>query len=196
MNKHLYLYPIIIFVFLINYHFYSFYEKNFLSVRALVQQSGETDKYKAVQQEHPYYEIWQLSRQQDLRVIFIMDRRDDTTFDYTTTYYEKQSGSKDNFYLSELGLYINYYFFPRIIPARTVQEAMGGSVQYAPGDVVVSDVDLSLYDVDKLRKPGSVMQIPTLEIMEQREKSFVDVIRKPTIKYFIYKVISPAAYAR
>ena len=95
-----------------NYHFYSFYAGNFSKMKQLVSNKSNLNRYESIQSEHPYYEVWKLSQDTKKQVTVIMDVRDESNIDYTTTYFKKLKGEKENYYLSELTLFVNYFFIP------------------------------------------------------------------------------------
>ena len=112
IKKH-YFYPLIIALFLISFHFYSFYQKSFFQMINLIKNKRYPTLYEKIQSENPYYEIWLLAKA-GKNIYFIFEDKSDKNLDYNTTYFkQKQTRKKVNYYLSELKLNIDYFFIQK-----------------------------------------------------------------------------------
>jgi hypothetical protein len=201
MKRLSFYYPLIIFIFLVNYHFYSFYAGNFPKMKQLVSSKSNLNRYEAIQSEHPYYEIWKLSQDSKKNVTVIMDERNEGTIDYTTTYFKKKMGDKNNYYLSELTLFINYYFYPRKIKALTFYQAVMSKIKYQEGDYIISDYNFSFYDQglsipknktekEKLFDSNFKTLYGRLKNIKISEKNYFMTNRRRETSYYIYQVIN------
>lgn len=167
MNKSSFYYPLIIFIFLVNYHFYSFYKGNFFQMKQLVTKKSNLSRYESIQREHPYYEIWKLSQDNKNHIIVVMDSRGGDNIDYTTTYFKKLKGDKNIYYLSELTLFVNYFFYPRKIRTLTFYEAIMPEKKYQKDDYIISDFDFGSYYQDNYLE-----SLKTLKYKTDKEKLF------------------------
>lgn len=138
----LYILPALLFMFVVNYHYFSFYLSEFKSHLSYTKPSLNKNQYAIVQSQHPYFEIYKLAQQykNDLavNVVYLFDKRNEKNFDYTSTYYEQQTNhSKKKMYLSELGIMINYFFYPRIVRTYSYDEFL--ILNLKQSDIVISD---------------------------------------------------------
>lgn len=200
MKKMSFFYPLIIFIFLVNYHFYSFYENNFSKIKELIANKSYLSRYESIQSEHPYYEIWKLSQDKNNNITVIMDERNEGTIDYTTTYFKKKNGDKNNYYLSELTLFVNYFFYPRRIKILTFNQAVMSKIKYKQGDYIISDYNLSFYkqelNIQKNKTNKQKIFDSNFEALYKRlkdikvsEKNFFMTNRRKEKDYYIYQLI-------
>jgi len=201
MNKSSFYYPLIIFIFLVNYHFYSFYAGNFSKMKQLVSNKSNLNRYESIQSEHPYYEVWKLSQDTKKQVTVIMYVRDESNIDYTTTYFKKLKGEKENYYLSELTLFVNYFFYPRIIKTLTFSQAIMLEKNYKKGDYIISDYYFESYfqNLNILKNKTEKQKIFDLSFLslykrlkeiKVSEKKYFLTNRRLERPYYIYQVIN------
>jgi len=202
--KKYYFYPLIVFVFLVSYHFYSFYEQNFFQMKKILLSKTQKSYYEKIQSEHPYYEIWKLA-QQNKKVTFINEQNSDGALDYTTTYFRKKRGDKSNYYLSELKLVLNYFFYPRLITTYSFYTAVDLSSYFNRGEIIVSDFDLDTYAKIQNEKKLCPSKSKTkkeitfdekfeifykrLKKLEISKKNYLVYNRHQEKPYYIYEVI-------
>jgi len=204
--KKYYFYPLIIFIFLVNYHFYGYYQGNFFQLKKLADQKKGLNSYEAIQSEHPYFEIWKISKNQQNKVFLVMDRLVDENFDYQTTYFKQLQGYKIKFYLSELRLMVNYFFYPRIIQTYTFRQLLDLKILFTKGDYIVSDFDFNSFYVTNYNNPQLPNRPKTKEEIEfdqqflslYRRLKTIEVVKKDLVMtnrhdaspYYIYEFIN------
>lgn len=184
-----------------NYHFYSFYAGNFSKMKQLVSNKSNLNRYESIQSEHPYYEVWKLSQDTKKQVTVVMDVRDESNIDYTTTYFKKLKGEKENYYLSELTLFVNYFFYPRIIKTLTFSQAIMLEKNYKKGDYIISDYYFESYfqNLNILKNKTEKQKIFDLSFLslykrlkeiKVSEKKYFLTNRRLERPYYIYQVIN------
>ncbi len=183
-----YLLPTLLIVFLINFHYYQFYTGKFKRFNPYVHLNFKINQYETIQNLHPYGPIYQLAqkyRNSDKPVIFIFQKRNDKNFDYTSTYYLNDANpdkkNRKSAYLSELSLYIQYFFYPRVIPVYIA--AQYDEMHLAAGSVVIADYDL-LYRPTPLR----AKQLKRLSYV-YIEFNAIDLRKRDS--YYAFEVIEP-----
>ncbi len=205
--KDYYFYPLLIIVFLITFHFYSFYQKNFFQMLKLIKSKLHPTLYERIQSENPYYEIWLLSQKSN-PVYFIFEDKTDKNLDYNTTYFKnknKPEKNKINYYLSELKLNIDYYFYPRIIKNFSLYEIVKNQDKIQKNSFIISDYKLDDY-WQKINSLPYLYQIKTtqqkefdklfssfykrLKRLNIQKKQYLSLIRHPEKPYYIYFVIN------
>lgn len=204
MKKPTVFYPLIIFIFLVNYHFYSFYKQNFFQMKKIITKKINISNYEAIQSEHPYYEIWKLA-QTDNRVFLVMNNLDTGNVDYTTTYFKRLIGDKRNYYLSELSLFINYFFYPRKIESFSFDQLIRSKNIYKKRDIIISDFDFDSFYLINYKDNSYIFKEKTekerqfdqqflslyhrLKNIKVFNKNFVITNRHKEKPYFIYELI-------
>ncbi len=122
------LFPLLLTVFFITYHYYEFYQDDFTKIFQYVPLSLSVDQYEDIQRHHPYYPI-QNAIESTLcsgnKVYYIQTLRD----------------PKNKIFLKELTIMINYYAYPEKIRGLTMKEFVRQEIPQ--GSVVISDVDVS-----------------------------------------------------
>lgn len=145
-----YFYPLIIFIFFVNYHFYSFYQENFLSMLKILAQRKEKSLYEKIQSQHPYYEVWQIINS-GKKIALINHSQDEKEVDYNTTYFKNlRRKDKKNYYLSELKLFILYYSYPKTVPVYNFYEAINNFDKLKRFDYIISDFELESFYKEKI----------------------------------------------
>jgi len=181
--------PILIVIFVINLHFYQWYDKSYVNAMSQLNAKPIPNRYERIQSEQHYYEIYQLSQRykgKEDHVIFVQTNRGEEVLDYSSTYYanlDKPNDKKENIYLSELGLFIDYYFFPTYIPNRTIYDFADMKLQQ--DYVIISDKDLTIPELS---------HIPNTHLLTRVEQSpkndALRVNRRPADPYYIFTVHS------
>lgn len=201
----IYFYPLIIFIFLVNFHYYQFYQDSFNQIRFLLKTKQKNlDYYEKIQSEHPYYEIWRLAKL-NKNVIFLNESKSDKEIDYNTTYFKNINNKiKLNYYLSELKLFIDYYFFPKKIKTVSFRELVLNPKMLTKDDYLISDYQLEGYykklledNLCKKQKTAGQEVIENkflatynrLKRLEITKKSYMIVNRHPEKPYYLYQVI-------
>jgi len=160
--------------------------------------------YEKIQSEQPYYEIWQLSKKNN-RVYFIFTDYSGENLDYNSTYFNQKKGSKIKYYLSEVKLNIDYFFYPRLVKAYSLPEIINLQKNIKPDDYIISDYELNDY-WEKINDPSYFYQpkLPNqkdydrkfvlfykrLKRLEVSWKQYISVVRHPEKKYYIYQVVN------
>lgn len=186
------IFPTILFIFLVNMHFFQWYRDHYSRSTAYIKNIAINDRYERIQSQHPYYEIYKLAKEykgKENKVHFVFYFQDDRTVDYVTTYFLNPANTAEEklkrYYMSELGLFINYFFYPRLIKPISPDDLT--RVNLGPGDVIISDMDL--YNLPKLGKK-------TLSLLSSLDKSTQVIThkealipnRRPEDIYFIYTI--------
>lgn len=205
IKKH-YFYPLIIFIFLISFHFYSFYQKSFFQMMNLIKDKNHSTLYEKIQSENPYYEVWLLSNSRK-NIYFIFEDKNDKNLDYNTTYFkQKQIGKKINYYLSELKLNIDYFFYPKEIKPVSLWEILYfHQDNIRKYDIIISDYELDEYWQKINSQSYFCFKKTALEEEYNKKfktfykrlkrlliskKEFIPVNRHPEKPYYIYQVIN------
>jgi hypothetical protein len=201
----IYFYPLIIFIFLVNYHFYSFYQKNFLSIRRIIKNQREKSLYEKIQSQNHYFEIWQLLQKTN-QVIFINEDKDSNFIDYVTTYFKnKENKTKPlTYYLTELGLMIKYFSYPRPIPVYSFYQILINPSLIKKDDFIISDYEFEDFYKKRIEEKNCFCEKNQEEIMIEKNflfifnrlkrldisaKHYVSMIKRPEKPYYIYQVI-------
>jgi hypothetical protein len=205
IKKH-YFYPLIIALFLISFHFYSFYQKSFFQMINLIKNKRYPTLYEKIQSENPYYEIWLLAKA-GKNIYFIFEDKSDKNLDYNTTYFkQKQTRKKVNYYLSELKLNIDYFFYPKEIKPKFLWEVVYlYQGDFKKGDMIISDYELDEYWEKINSQIYSCVRKTALEEEYDKKfknfykrlkrlpiskKNFIPVNRHPEKPYYIYQVVN------
>ena len=205
IKKH-YFYPLIIALFLISFHFYSFYQKSFFQMVNLIKNKRYPTLYEKIQSENPYYEIWLFAKARK-NIYFIFEDKSDRNLDYNTTYFkQKQTRKKVNYYLSELKLNIDYFFYPKEIKQKSLWEIVylyQGDLK--KGDMIISDYELDEYwekintQIYSCAKKTILQEeydkkfknfYKRLKRLPISKKNFIPVNRHPEKPYYIYQVVN------
>jgi len=202
-----YFYPLIITIFLITFHFYSFYQKNFFQMLGLIKNKKNLNLYERIQSENPYYEVWQLAKNK-ANIYFIFEDKKENNLDYNTTYFvnKNKKNNKINYYLSELKLNIDYFFYPKIIKPYSLFELISFyHSKIKKGDFIISDYELDEYwqkinQSSYIFQPKSTKQeeydnkfisfYKRLKRLVISKKNFIPLNRHPEKPYYIYQVIN------
>lgn len=144
MRNSLLFIPLLAIAFFINYHYFEFYKNKKLAIFQYVRPDLSKNMYEEVQKQQPYYQIYktaQESKASGHKVYFMFEKRYDKNLDYTSTYYLNRTRNKpEKEYLSELGVAVNYFFYPTIMPAYNRFDVWLQPVK--KGDVIISDFPL------------------------------------------------------
>ncbi len=205
-NNLIYFYPLVIFIFLVNFHYYQFYQDSFEQMKLLIKNKQKSfGDYEKIQSEHPYYEIWRLSESNE-KVVFLNESKDGKEVDYNTTYFKNINKKiKKDYYLSELKLFVNYYFFPRNIPKFSFYELIFNNDKILTrGVYLISDFEMEGY-YKKLLEENLCRKIksPEQKLIEKKfletynrlkrleisKKNYLIVNRHPEKPYYLYEVI-------
>lgn len=157
--------------------------------------------YEAIQSEHPYYEIWKLSQDSKKRITVVIEGKGEGDIDYTTTYFKKLKGDKNTYYLAELTLFVNYFFYPRKIETLTFNNAMNSTDKYRKGDYIISDYNFGSYnkdietfrnktDKEKLFDSNFLSLYKRLKEITVSQKKYLVINRRAEKPYYIYQVIN------
>jgi hypothetical protein len=183
----IYLIPLFILISLITYRNYQFYLREPWQIFKQIKPNLAIDQYGAVQQNHPYYEIFKLAEEyrnkSDYKVIYFSNKTGAKYIDYNSSLYatlRSKDGKPVEKYLSAVGLMINYFFYPRIIPITysyfEVRDLINSSGERKV--IVISDIDLKL-------KPYN---FPNLKRLVNQDIDNRKVYR-PVEPFFIFKKI-------
>lgn len=150
--------PLLVGVFLINHHYYGFYEDDGQKTIAAVKPSFSRDQYGQIERYHPYYQIYQLSQtisDPEKKLIYIRTKNDPDN---------KQ-------YLHELTIMLNYFFYPRLIQPHSLNDLL--PLRPKPSQIIISDYDLSILGIKSFGlKPLIVKQKDLQRINRRKEDDF------------------------
>lgn len=201
-----YFYPLIIFIFFVNYHFYDFYQKNFLSMLRIINKRKEKTLYEKIQSQNPYYEIWRLT-QSNSNVIFVNEDKDNQFIDYVSNYFlnrDKSPEKKINYYLTELNLMIKYFFYPKVVSTYSFHQIIFLPQLVKKGMYIISDYEFeAFYKKIFLESQCSCKKTIEEQNIEKNfinfyqklkrlpisKKDYISVIRHPEKPYYLYQVI-------
>jgi len=180
---YIYFLPLLLLILFWSYHYYRFYEDNIRQMSAIVKTPFFKDHYFEVQKQHPYFEIYQLAekyRNTNTKIVYIFEKQDDSKLDYSGTYYFNKYFNKgkppQKYFLSELGIMINYFFYPRIIKPISVLQY--SQTKFNKGTAIISDYPL--HDFPKM--------FPGVKLNELSYKDFHKANKRPEESYYIYEV--------
>lgn len=160
----LYLLPLIIIVFLVAYHYYRFYEKDFKKIFNHIPFTLNKNQYEEIQEFHPYYQVYKLSKEV---------KKPEATIIYVRT----KTNPKDKQYLHELNIMIDYFFYPKIIKPYSFKEF--SKIKLNKNNIIITDNDLSL----------TYKNYSKLEPIFFIKKDLIRINRRKEDDYFIYKVL-------
>lgn len=181
--------PVLVVLFLINYHLYQWYDNSYVNAMQQLNAKPVEDRYEKIQSEQHYYEIYKLAKEYKNRehlVVYIQDERDDQMLDYSSTYYSnigKDPKDQVPVYLSELGLFVMYYFYPEYIPYYTVREF--ANLELLPNTVIISDKDLLIPELSSIPNTSKLTKLSQIEKING-----LRVNRWPAESYYLFKVQS------
>jgi len=180
---YIYIFPLLLLVLFWSYHYYRFYEDNVRQMSTIVKIPFFKDHYFEVQKQHPYFEIYQLAekyKNTNTKIVYIFEKRDNSKLDYSGTYYFNKYFNKGKlqkkYFLSELGIMINYFFYPRII--NSISLLQYPKMKLDKGTIIISD--FALYDYPK--------SFPGLKTIKLSYKDFHKANKRPEEPYYIFEV--------
>ncbi|NMB84588.1 hypothetical protein GYA28_04875 [Candidatus Roizmanbacteria bacterium] len=150
-KKELYFLPVILFFFFAAYRNFRFYINEQKRIGDYVKLDFRKDIYDEIQTQHTYYLIYKTARdykdKSGVKIYYFSNKTSPENLDYNSTLYANQksngSSEKQNVYLSEVGLYINYYFYPKIVDTCYSDSDLSQKIKYGGGKaVIISDIDL------------------------------------------------------
>ena len=152
-------------VFLINFHYYSFYPKDYKKIFKITETAPRllTDQYLTFQKYHPFADLF-----------FLVQNSHNRTIHYLFTRYDSESILED-----ELFIRVNYFFYPRIIQPVTELKVFL-DLKFNQGDLIISDRDLILESLGQRLKPIPVGDIATIS---------QDYFFRRDMPYYLYEVI-------
>jgi len=172
----------------------------------LIKDKNHSTLYEKIQSENPYYEIWLLAKN-GKNVYFIFEDKNDKNLDYNTTYFKKKkTGKKINYYLSELKLNIDYFFYPKVIKPISLRELIYSyQNDIKKDDIIISDYELDEY-FRKINEPSYYFfkKNSLQEEYDKRfinfykrlkrlliiKKNFIPINRHPEKPYYIYQLFN------
>lgn len=158
-----YLLPFLLVIFIINYHYYAFYQDDFKKIFNFVPFSLKQNNFEQIQEWHPYFQIYKLAKDKNnnnKRIIYVRTR----------------IGQGPNPYLHELNIMVDYFFYPRIIRAYSLKQFK--KMEIKKDDIVVAD---SVIYADANPKGK-------LRPLIFKKKDLIRVNRRKEDDYFIYFV--------
>lgn len=180
--------PVLIVVFLINYHLYQWYDNSYVNAMQQLNAKPVENRYERIQSEQHYYEIYKIAQEYKGReelVVYIQDERGDDILDYSSTYYSNIGKLPDedhtSVYLSELGLFVMYYFYPNFIPTYSINQFADMTLQ--DGAIIISDKDLSIPELARIANTQLLEKLPQLP-----KNDALRVNRRPAKSYYLFKV--------
>ncbi len=205
-NSLVYFYPLIIFIFFVNFHFYDFYQKNFLSMLKIISKRKEKTLYEKIQSQNHYYEVWRLANLKK-NVIFVNEDKSSQFIDYVSTYFlnkNKPQDKKITYYLTELNLMTKYFFYPKIVPVYSFYQIIFSPPLIKKGIYIISDYEFESFyknkfsenkclcekSIEKINIEKNFLSFyQRLKRIEISNKDYVSVIRRPEKTYYLYEVI-------
>lgn len=182
----IYFVPLLIALAVIGYRDYQFYWKQAAKIFKYVKFDVGVDQYEQIQQHHPYYEIYLAAKsykdKTDYKLIYYSNKTGKNYLDYNSTLYatrKNPNGKPVEKYMSEVGLMINYFFYPRLVPvtysSNLIREIINSHDRKY---IIISDSDLQLgitgyKNVRRIHDPA----------IDSRK------IYKPVEPFFIYQII-------
>ena len=133
----IYLLPLALVIFFISLHYYKFYEGDFKRIFSFVSPHLSENQYEEIQKEHPYYPVYQLSKDVNPSQM---------------KYVHSEFAGEDKIPLQELTLMINYFFFPHVIQPLSPSEF--AKLALDPRDIIISDIELSSPNLESLSSPN------------------------------------------
>ncbi len=177
-----YFLPLFLILLFWSYHYYRFYEDNIRLMASIVKIPFYKEHYGEVQKQHPYYDVYALAQKYkntDTNIIYIFEKREDSKLDYSGTYYFNKYFNKgktpEKYFLSELGIMINYYFYPRLIEPITLLQFN----RLSPSSGIIIS-DYPLHDFPKL--------YPKVKLNKLSDKAFHKANKRPEEPYYIYEI--------
>lgn len=157
-----YLLPFLLVIFIINYHYYAFYQKDFKKIFRFVPFSLKQNNYEQIQEWHPYYQIYKLAKQtnNDTRIIYLKSKKGD--------------GKRP--FLHELNIMVDYFFYPRFI--MSVNLTQFKKIGFKKGEIIISDFNLAYLEPKK----------EVFLTQEFKRKDLFRINRWKEDDYFIYLV--------
>lgn len=120
--------PILLFIALVNYHYYNFFQNEFRAVFAYlnIKPSLTTNNYHHIQQFHPFEDLYiQINQFKDKPIYYLYTRYN----------------SKDKLAIDELFIRTVYFAYPRKIqPIHRIQVFLKTEIQ--SNSLIISDYDL------------------------------------------------------
>jgi hypothetical protein len=172
----------------------------------IIKNQKEKSFVEKIQSQHPYYEIWRLSKE-DKNVIFVNEDRSEKNIDYVTTYFmnKKNPRVKINYYLTELKLAINYFFYPKKIPSYSFYQLILNYDSLKKDYFIISDYEFEDYWKKKIEerrcclfeKTEADIQLEKkffslydrIKRLEISKKQYTSLLRHPEKPYYIYQVV-------
>ncbi len=181
--------PVLAVIFLINYHLYQWYDNSYVNAIQQLNAKPIEDRYERIQSEQHYYEIYKIAQEYKGReelVIYIQDDRGDDTLDYSSTYYSnigKKPEEQTSVHLSELGLFVMYYFYPSYIPTYSINQF--SDMKLSNETIIISDKDLSVPELSHITNTQRLEKLPQLP-----KNDALRVNRRPANSYYLFKVLN------
>lgn len=171
----------------------------------IINNQKDNSFYQKVQSQNHYYEVWQASLK-NKKVIFINNDNDEKFIDYNTTYFKNKNNpqKKINYYLTELGLMINYFFYPKKIPRYSFRQLLLNPNLIKKDYLIISDYSFEDYykqiqakqNYPFLKKTNDILLeknfleiFKRLKSIEISKKEYQSPIRRPEKIYYLYQVI-------
>jgi len=151
--------PLLLIVFFITYHYYSFYQNDFKKIFHYVKFSFAKNQYEEIQEFHPFYQIYKIAKE-------IKNSRKNVIYVRTKT------DVKNRQFLDELNIMVNYFFYPRFIKPYSLVKFNKMKINH--GDIIISDCPL---------------KITTIKPVPFVKKNLLRINKWPEDSYYIYEAV-------
>jgi hypothetical protein len=171
----------------------------------IIKNQKEQPLYEKIQSQNHYFEVWQLLQKTN-QVIFVNEDKDSNFIDYVTTYFKnKENKTKPlTYYLTELGLMIKYFSYPRPIQVYSFYQLLINPSLIKKDDFIISDYEFEDFYKKRIEEKNCFCKKNQEEIMIEKNflfifnrlkrldisaKYYVSMIKRPEKPYYIYQVI-------
>lgn len=128
-----YILPLIIILFAINAHYYQLYLGKFNELFRYVHPSFQMNKYAEIQSKHPYADLYAFAEK---------NKNSTHSIIFAPNEYSRKGTSKSTrIPINELGVMVNYFFYPRIIPMILLKDLDKQKLQ--TGDTIITDIPIN-----------------------------------------------------
>lgn len=160
--------PVVLLLFVIQLHYYSFYIENFNDIRHFINPNAAEGQYIQVQRQNPYWEIYREFIKYPTAPIYLISQLAKDK-DYTTTLLTGKETT-----ISELQIVTRYWAYPRIPMKISLASLTKQALE--EGSIVVSDVPL----------PPKLINTHGLQRIHTTKKPHVMANKKFEDPYFVY----------
>jgi len=156
------IFPLILVIFFITYHYYAFYQNDFKKIFSFIKFTFAQNQYEQIQEFHPFYYVYKIARETN-------------NSKKNVVYVRTKTEIKNRQYLDELNIMINYYFYPRFIKPYSLSQFY--KLKLKKQDIIISDFPLHL--------DNKVQH--TIELIPFIKKNLFRINKWPVDDFYIYE---------